>query len=355
MCPERVLRPSISRARRGRRRLYHREFPRANTSDTALAERRAAMTRALGPLHSRSALFLDFYDRARMATWVRHHAEIGLWVRSKVGRAVPGWRPYGAWAFSPDGVADTYLLEDQARLYVGMTDERGVPVAEGIRHLRDILRGPHGVVGLSGVGKTRLVQALFDARVGENSLNSARAVYTDMADSPDPQPVTMATDLIAARQSAILIVDNCPPDLHQRLSERCRAPDSTVTVITIEYTSRRPARRHGRLPLGACLGRAHRKAAGAPPSGEAMHAPSRVFPAAMRASHWRSPIPEKQLGVRVIADICHVHENPLRRRKPARWSIPFKVRRSPARDTRCRRSRRMTLRNSMGRWRSSAT
>ena len=237
MCPERVLRPSIRALAEGGG-AYIIVSSRANTSDTALAERRAAMTRALGPLHSRSALFLDFYDRARMATWVRHHAGIGLWVRSKVGRAVPGWRPYGAWAFSPDGVADTYLLEDQARLYVGMTDERGVPVAEGIRHLRDILRGPHGVVrlvGLSGVGKTRLVQALFDARVGENSLDSARAVYTDMADSPDPQPVTMATDLIAARQSAILIVDNCPPDLHQRLSERCRAPDSTVTVITIEY------------------------------------------------------------------------------------------------------------------------
>ena len=97
---------------------------------------------------------------------------------------------------------------------------------------------PHGVVrlvGLSGVGKTRLVQALFDSRVGEESLDPTLAIYTDMADEPDPQPTGMALDLIATRARAILVIDNCPPDLHQRLSERCRAPESTLSVITIEY------------------------------------------------------------------------------------------------------------------------
>jgi hypothetical protein len=161
-----------------------------------------------------------------------------LWVRSRIGRALPGWRPYDAWAFSPEGVGDAYLTEDQARLHVGITDEQGGPVADGIRQMREVLRAPRGVVrlvGLSGVGKTRLVQALFDARVGESSLHRTLAVYTDMAEGPDPPPAAMATDLIVTRRRAILVVDNCPPDLHQRLSERCRAPDSTLSVITVEY------------------------------------------------------------------------------------------------------------------------
>ena len=145
---------------------------------------------------------------------------------------------YEAWAFSPEGLSDTYLTEDHARLHVGTTDEKGLPVVVGIQRIRDCLRVPHGVVrlvGLSGVGKTRLVQALFDSRVGEESLDPTLASYTDMADEPDPQPTGMALDLIATRARAILVIDNCPPDLHQRLSERCRAPESTLSVITIEY------------------------------------------------------------------------------------------------------------------------
>lgn len=48
----------------------------------------------------------------------------------------------------------------------------------------------------------------------------------------------MASDLIANRTRAILIVDNCPPDLHHRLSDLCGAHAGTVSVLTIEYDVR---------------------------------------------------------------------------------------------------------------------
>lgn len=94
------------------------------------------------------------------------------------------------------------------------------------------------LVGLSGVGKTRLVQALFDARIGTRPLSPALAVYTNLSDNPDPQPIGLASDLIANRKRAILIVDNCPPDLHRRLAELCRGQHSTVSVLTVEYDVR---------------------------------------------------------------------------------------------------------------------
>jgi len=47
-------------------------------------------------------LHLDFYDRKRLATWVRDHGGVILWVRSKVGKSIPGWRPFGPWAYSSD-------------------------------------------------------------------------------------------------------------------------------------------------------------------------------------------------------------------------------------------------------------
>ena len=93
-------------------------------------------------------------------------------------------------------------------------------------------------MGLSGVGKTRLVQALFDARIGSRSLPPSLAVYTNLSDNPDPQPTGLASDLVANRTRAVLIVDNCPPDLHRRLSDLCGAPESTVSVLTVEYDVR---------------------------------------------------------------------------------------------------------------------
>ena len=45
-------------------------------------------------------------------------------------------------------------------------------------------------------------------------------------------------NLIAARTPAIIVVDNCPPSLHQRLGELCRGAGSTLSVLTVEYDIR---------------------------------------------------------------------------------------------------------------------
>jgi hypothetical protein len=111
----------------------------------------------------------------------------------------------------------------------------------GIQRIRDRLCRPGGVVrlvGLSGVGKTRFVQALFDNRVGDSSLDPTLAFYTDVAGGPEPAPTTLVQNLIASRSRAIIVVDNCPPDIHRRLSDLCRAAESTVSLITVEYDIR---------------------------------------------------------------------------------------------------------------------
>ena len=69
------------------------------------------------------------------------------------------------------------------------TIPRGLSTLAGIARMRDVLREPGTVVrliGLSGVGKTRLVQALFDARIGARALDHTLALYTNMSDDPDP-------------------------------------------------------------------------------------------------------------------------------------------------------------------------
>ncbi|MEG6509975.1 hypothetical protein V6C03_13470 [Methyloligella sp. 2.7D] len=213
-----------------------------STSDAALGNRRDALREGLAGVANASDLHTDFYDRTRLASWVRRHPGLITWVKEKVGGGLSGWRPYGPWSGPAEGVEAEYLLDDKLRLHFGRHSCASAhSVAEAIDELRDVLAEPGKIVrlvGLSGVGKTRLVQALFDARVGARPLPPSQAVYTNLSDNPDPQPIGLASSLIANRVRAMLIVDNCPPDLHQRLSDLCAATDSTVSVLTVEYDVR---------------------------------------------------------------------------------------------------------------------
>ncbi len=210
-----------------------------STADGALANRRKAMADAVEDIAQRDELALDFYDRGRVATWVRGHPGLILWVRTRIGKSLSGWQSYGQWAQTPAGSDDSHLFDDTLRIQTSSAENGdGFTALTGLERIRDLLDQPGNVVrlvGLSGVGKTRFVQALFDPAIGARSLDPSLAVYADMADTPDPQPITLASNLVAQRMRAILVIDNCPQELHRRLSELVRAAGSTVSVITIEY------------------------------------------------------------------------------------------------------------------------
>lgn len=154
-----------------------------STADSALRNRRKAMRDALGGVANADKLCTDFYDRTRLATWVRCHPGLIAWVKERGGRALVGWRPYGAWSGEAEGIDAEYLRDDKLRLHLGRhRDAPAQPVAQAIDELRDELAQPGKIVrlvGLSGVGKTRFVQALFDARIGSRPLPPSLAVYTN--------------------------------------------------------------------------------------------------------------------------------------------------------------------------------
>ncbi len=197
----------------------------ASTTNTVLRNRINAMREAIISEKKNQNLHLEFMDRGCVATWVRSHSSLILWVRNKIGRRLNGWRPYENWANAPGGIDEEYLLDDRLRLHDGTKPtDKGVAVEDGLQKLRSALSAPGTSVrlaGLSGVGKTRLVQAIFDERVGEKALNRSQAFYADTSYSPDPDPITFAEQLIAGKTRATLIVDNCPPDLHRLLTKTC--------------------------------------------------------------------------------------------------------------------------------------
>jgi hypothetical protein len=213
-----------------------------SVTDKALAARHKGIRDALFDLPNTAQLHTDFYDRNRIATWVNQYPGIAAWVRNGVGRPLSGWSGIGDWEGRGNNDRKSYLHNDNACLIDERSrDGKHVTIAEGITRLRKALHAPRQcirLIGLSGVGKTRLVQALFEQNVGNDPLDPSLAIYTDYSTETTPTARDMARDLIARRQRAILIVDNCNPNTHSELARLCASDGSEVSLITVEYDVR---------------------------------------------------------------------------------------------------------------------
>ena len=241
MRPNGVLRPLI-KALIAEKGAYIIVSGNGSVTDTALQRRINAMKEAVAQEDNHEDLHLDFLDRGRVATWIRSHPSLILWVRNKIGKPLKAWRPYENWSNAPGRLDKEYLLDDRLRLHDCMNfADKGQSVKDGLSKIRAALAIPGKsvrLVGLSGVGKTRFAQALFDSRIGQHALNPRWAIYVDMSDGPEPDPVTLADQLINDRSPVVMIVDNCPPDLHRCLAQTCSKSHSTVSVLTVEYDIR---------------------------------------------------------------------------------------------------------------------
>lgn len=211
-----------------------------STADKPWQDRLAAMRHAVRDVAGADRLITDFYDRRRVADWVQQHPGVIAWVRQVSGRPLTGWQPFGPWSCRAEPIEADYLVEDGLRLHFG-GEQSDLPVASGLDSLRDKLRQPGcavRLVGLSGVGKTRLAQALFDGRIGTHPLAPHLAVYGDAGGELQPSPATLLEHFSQQGREVVLIVDNCGPDLHRQLAERCHAPGCRASVLTIEYDIR---------------------------------------------------------------------------------------------------------------------
>ncbi|WP_428155311.1 hypothetical protein [Brevundimonas sp.] len=210
-------------------------------TDVALARRRTAMREAVADHPKAGDLHLDFYDRDRLAAWADLYPGVAAWVRGRVGRPLAGWRPIGRWRDLSTATDTGYLIDEGLTLIDERDGAKVLPIEQGLALLRDLLRRPGAcvrLIGLSGVGKTRLVEALFEDGVGSAPLDPGSAIYADYADATTPSAQEMAQRLDEAQTSAILIIDNCNPATHSRLAQVCGRPGSRISLLTVEYDIR---------------------------------------------------------------------------------------------------------------------
>ncbi|NVO58333.1 hypothetical protein HW561_21335 [Rhodobacteraceae bacterium B1Z28] len=180
-------------------------------------------------------------DQNAIARWVSAHPSVATWLRERVDLPIlTGWFPYGRWSATPAGVNDEMIVGSGIGVRLGADElihdlnQALIAVRAKVSTSRKAIR----IAGLSGVGKTRFVQALFEDDVGENSLPATQAIYCDAGQATDPPPLQMLEVLLQRGESAFVVVDNCPPDLHGDLAKKLAASTAAVKLITIEYDLR---------------------------------------------------------------------------------------------------------------------
>lgn len=203
-------------------------------------DRLQAMQYAVADAPNRSNIHLDFYDRSKLVQWLRQHPSVMLWAKKILGQGYSGWQPYGAWSNPPQGSEDTLISAPGVTITLPSGKGQKLAIQDAIGPMRELIRSTNKAVritGLSGVGKTRIVQALFDESVGADALDRTIAVYVDTGENPEPSATAMLDRLIAEGRRAIMILDNCPSELHTLLASKVAAK-GTISLITVEYDIR---------------------------------------------------------------------------------------------------------------------
>ena len=167
---------------------------------------------------------ISFRDADMIALWVNAHPSVALWVQEKVGLPSPGqfaswqkWRSEHAVSW----VEDPRLPELQSA------------IREGVTQPGKLLR----VVGLSGVGKSRLcLEALGEAGDDAAAKRPLRdlVMYAVQSKVPDPALPAIVDQLADSGTRAVVVVDDCDPESHDDLVRLVRRAGSRVSLLTID-------------------------------------------------------------------------------------------------------------------------
>jgi hypothetical protein len=206
---------------------YSRPCAGTHVTDRVAAFR-GAIAEVVGPAKA-AAVDIQVYGAERLSSWANEHASAITFVLSRARRALPlALQTWSSWAD----------LHQSPLTY--FSDEPRLAIASELKTTLQSGGGVARLAGLSGLGKTRLALELFRPPESagdepDQAVLSAACVYVgDGANAAEVLRQTMLS-LREHRVRAIVVVDECPLDLHEKLEPIAVAPDSTLSLLTLDY------------------------------------------------------------------------------------------------------------------------
>lgn len=182
---------------------------------------------------------IDIYDANKIADWVSRYPAIAIWLNEKQsGLNLKGFQTVETWGQKADIVSISQVEDKASRFFIGgessinnslTFDKVKERIADFLANSRKSVR----VIGSSGLGKTRFVyEVLRDENTIAKIALKTSAIYCDFRDIGS-QIFQIVQAIAESKNSALLIVDECPRDTAVKICEIVTGKGSNLKVITI--------------------------------------------------------------------------------------------------------------------------
>ncbi|WP_315806360.1 MULTISPECIES: type II TA system antitoxin MqsA family protein [unclassified Bradyrhizobium] len=168
---------------------------------------------------------IQFRDADQIASWVNVLPSVAVWVLEQTQPGLVGpLKDWTHWAGRFDGSP-------------WISDPRLPAFRQKLRSLVAKPRGVARVVGLSGIGKSRLVHEALGPAEDEISvpLLSDLVLYAVESEAGAVAIKSIVQTLVDSGLRAIVVIDRCPLDSHQDLAGMVRRTASRISLVTIDH------------------------------------------------------------------------------------------------------------------------
>lgn len=165
---------------------------------------------------------IEIYDASKIEGWVNQFISAIVAVLNWVARPLErGLKTWSDWGQHSDYLRFPFIADKERQ-----------SAMESIKPLLNIPKNCARIVGLSGLGKTRLAFEVFKD-VNELDDFSKRVIYVDAC--ANSAILGLITDWVQCGLQGIVVVDNCDISLHEKIRLEIQRADSNLSVLTLDY------------------------------------------------------------------------------------------------------------------------
>ena len=201
-------------------------FTTNQLSDKMVKARLSQMRKMLGVKRLRNAkkVGLHVFGAAKIRDWVNRYVPVVLYVQTCSGHSsIPGLKKWEGWEQS-FGTSGPYFPDDNIKRQIATIRQTLSQSGTSLR-----------LVGLSGLGKSRMaLEALRPDPSSSLDSLSASVVNIDISYDKTHAIVGMTTEWIRHGQSGVLVVDNCPIEVHEALQREVSSAGSRLSLLTLD-------------------------------------------------------------------------------------------------------------------------
>ena len=166
---------------------------------------------------------VSFRDADQIASWVNRYPSVATWVKEQTHLGTSG--PFRSWSHWND--------RGEHRSSPWVEDERLAPLLSRLHPIVSTLRSSVRIVGLTGVGKSRLVLEALGPAATDPDLAAITMYAVEVEASPDLITQTVQS-LADSGTRAIVVVDECPLEAHRILAGIVSHAGSRLSLVTID-------------------------------------------------------------------------------------------------------------------------